>query len=182
MNDESGGSRDPRRRSRFQRAGMVAAVLASLALLAAACSGSSSSATAAETTLQKAVAYSHCMRSHGVPNYPDPNSQGNIVITPANHLTQGSPQFQSANKACEHLFPSAPITAAEQQKIIPLMLKFTACMRSHGITNFPDPIVDSQGIGFNPHGLDIHSPQFQAAQQACQKYTRAAGKYIPPGP
>jgi hypothetical protein len=32
-----------------------------------------------------------------------------------------------------------------------------------------------------PQGLDIHSPQFQAAHQACQKYEREASKYFPPG-
>lgn len=29
--------------------------------------------------------------------------------------------------------------------------------------------------------LDPRSPRFQAARQACQKYMREAGKYIPPG-
>jgi len=53
-------------------------------------------------------------------------------------------------------------------------LEFAECMRSHGITDFPDP---SSGGGFifpaSP-GM-IKSPQFQAAQEACQKY-------MPPGP
>lgn len=62
------------------------------------------------------------------------------------------------------------------------MLKFTARMRSHGILNFPDPIVNAQGAVFDPpKGLDVSSPRFKAARQACQKYQRAAAKYFPPG-
>ena len=43
-------------------------------------------------------------------------------------------------------------------------LKFAKCMRSHGITNFPDP---------TPHGQleyfgDTNSPQFRTAAQACR--------------
>lgn len=71
---------------------------------------------------------------------------------------------------------------AEQQALTPLMLKFTACMRSHGILDFPEPVVNAQGVSFDPpKGLDRNSPQMRAAQQACRQYQRAAGKYIPPG-
>lgn len=61
------------------------------------------------------------------------------------------------------------------------MLKFTACMRSHGILNFPDPTVNADGVSVDPGSLDLRSPQFRAAQQACQKYQREASKYFPPG-
>lgn len=61
------------------------------------------------------------------------------------------------------------------------MLKMAACMRSHGISNFPDPIVNSQGMAFNPHGIDTHSPRFLAAQQVCQVYRQKVQSYFPPG-
>jgi hypothetical protein len=70
---------------------------------------------------------------------------------------------------------------SEQQKIAPLMLRFATCMRSHGITNFPDPLVNGNGVAVDPKGFHPKSPQFKAAQQACQKYMTAAGKYFPPG-
>ena len=77
-------------------------------------------------------------------------------------------------------------TAAQQQRITSPMLRLTACMRAHGIADFPDPVVDSHGVtfGISPASkgdLDPHSPHFQAAQQACQKHRLAAQKYIPPG-
>jgi hypothetical protein len=48
-------------------------------------------------------------------------------------------------------------------------LEFAGCMRSHGITDFPDP---SSGGGFVFHASAgmTQSPRFQAAQKACQKY------------
>jgi hypothetical protein len=53
-------------------------------------------------------------------------------------------------------------------------------MRAHGIPDFPDPT----GSGFEflpPAGFDPQSPKVQAAQQACRKYSTAAGKLLPPG-
>ena len=41
------------------------------------------------------------------------------------------------------------------------------CMRAHGITNLPDPTVNGHGIGLQRGGIDLNSPQFRAAQQAC---------------
>jgi hypothetical protein len=50
-------------------------------------------------------------------------------------------------------------------------LRFVACMRSRGLPNFPDPTMSAQGIGFRVGrgGAGPRSPQFKAAQQACQK-------------
>jgi hypothetical protein len=42
------------------------------------------------------------------------------------------------------------------------VLAFAGCMRTHGVTNFPDP------GGQLPAGLDPSSPQYVAAQGACQ--------------
>ncbi len=51
-------------------------------------------------------------------------------------------------------------------------LKFSQCMRSHGLTNFPDPQISGNRVTIQTHegagGLDPNSPQFQAAQSACQ--------------
>ena len=166
------------------RASVLAAAVAGIALLAAACSGGGSASpagSAGQSNFDIALAYAKCMREHGAPDWPDPNSQGQLLKTHANSAAFRAPP--SAFRRCQHLLPhGGEITAAEQQAITPLMLKFTACMRSHGITNFPDPIVNAQFVGIlPPKGLDTHSPQFQAARQACRKYVNAAGKYIPPG-
>jgi hypothetical protein len=45
-------------------------------------------------------------------------------------------------------------------------LKFSACMRSHGEPNFPDPAAN--GSLTLPSGMNAESPQFQRAAKACQ--------------
>jgi hypothetical protein len=59
----------------------------------------------------------------------------------------------------------APVTAALEH--------FTACMREHGITNYPEP----EGAGFNMGHvhLDLTSPQFKAAEKACNSILQAIG-------
>jgi hypothetical protein len=52
----------------------------------------------------KALKYAQCMRSHGEPNFPDPNGQGVIEITNATGiLSPNSPQYQQAETACQSL-------------------------------------------------------------------------------
>ena len=172
-----------RRRPRAPwRAGTLAAGATGIAVLAAACGGGSASSAGSlgKSKLQTAVDYAKCMRSHGAPNWPDPDSQGHFLKTKTNAADFQAPA--SAYRACVHLLPNGgELTTAQQQIIAPLMLKLADCMRAHGITNFPDPTVNAGGISVDPRGLDTSSPQFHAAQQACRKYQTEAGKYMPPG-
>jgi len=164
------------------RAGVLAAGAAGIAMFAAACGGglASSAGSLGRSNLQIAISYANCMRSHGAPNWPDPNSEGQFLKTKTNRADFQAPA--SAYKTCLHLLPNGgQLTTAQQQIISPLMLKLASCMRSHGITSFPDPTVNASGVTIDPHGLDTSSAQFHAAQQACRKYMTEAGKYMPPG-
>ena len=157
------------------RPAALISALAGTALLAA-CSGSGVPASAKETDYQKAVAFSVCMRAHGEPGFPDPQPNGNLLIDgPKDHLNGAL--MASAQKACQHLMPrSAPMTAAQQQKVTAEALKFVACMRAHGLPTFPDPKVNAQGIEVQiPNGVAPNSAVLRNAQQACRKL-------IPGGP
>jgi hypothetical protein len=112
------------------------------------------------------------MRSHGVANFPDPNAQGAIQAT---GLDPGSTTFQAASNTCRHLLPNGgQPTPAQQAKALAQAIKFSQCMRSHGITDFPDPQSQAGGgISISLHStpgsdLNPNSPQFQDAQKACQ--------------
>jgi hypothetical protein len=178
MNDTTGGRRDPQQRPRFRRAGAPAAAAAGLALLASACGGggSSGSASSGRSGYQQMVAYSQCMRSHGAPFWPDPSkAPGGVydyTITPQISQQERGPGWQAALTACRKLAPrELPFTGAQMHAALPGLLKLARCMRAHGITSFPDPIDNPDFIGFKvPAGVDPHSPQFQAAQQACRAY------------
>ncbi len=79
--------------------------------------------------------------------------------------------MNSANKACQHLLPkSRPMTAEQQRQVTAQALRFTACMRSHGLPGMADPVVSANGISQRiPNGIKPNSPVFQSAQAACQK-------------
>jgi hypothetical protein len=73
--------------------------------------------TSAEKATAHAAAlkYATCMRSNGVPNFPDPNGQGLIQINAIGTLEPSSPQFQKAETACKSLesgFAESSSTAA----------------------------------------------------------------------
>jgi hypothetical protein len=46
------------------------------------------------------VRWARCMRSHGLPNFPDPNGQGAFDRS---EFDESTPAFQSASKACQSL-------------------------------------------------------------------------------
>ncbi len=160
-----------------------AGALAGLAMLAA-CSasppaGSSGSLPAGSSRYQKGLAYAECMRSHGIANFPDPNSQGrfiisNNVVNGVSHgVDQSSPQFVSANRTCEKLLPNGgQITAAQQRQQMSELLSVAECIRSHGIPNFPDPIQSGSGVSFPPQsGSGTDLARVQSLMQTCMKLT-----------
>jgi hypothetical protein len=116
--------------------------------------------------------FSACMRKHGVPNFPDPTGQGVITIHSGMGIDPGSPAFGSARNVCSKLLPNGgkptPAQIAQQQQ---KLLAFSACMRAHGLKDFPDPSNGGLRISTHPGSdLDPNNPTFKRAQQACQRY------------
>lgn len=48
-------------------------------------------------------------------------------------------------------------------------LNFARCMRSHRVSNFPDPTSNGGGFDVNVAGVNPSSPAFKAAQTACRQ-------------
>ena len=170
------------------RAAVVVGAAAVLVLLAAACGGSRSAigtpgpANAGGSPASASdVAYSACMRSHGVPNYPDPDSSGQFPKPDAHHLGVSGTRLQAAQQACQHLLPNTgralnansvqqcmmadDCPRALVQQVLTEERSYAQCMRSDGVPNWPDPVTDSQGRpvfaisiskdGFNPYSKPI---------------------------
>ena len=167
--------------------------MASLVLLTAACSGSPSSTSSSTGTggssngsaNSQLVAYSQCMRSNGVPNFPDP-AGGVPPKVSAQELGVSSSQLQVAQGACQHLLPatSGSLSGSSLQQcylagVCPQALvqqarnagrELARCMRSHGVPNWPDPIVDSQGRPlFNITVPRPPPPQVSTAMNECER-------------
>lgn len=171
-------------RGRWRRASLLVALALSGAFLLAACgsSGSAPSTTSSSSPPGSApsgsgkggvtIAYSQCMRSHGVPNFPDPNSQGVIEGKSSSGsggsgLNPNSPTYQAAQNTCQK-YASGGNTPADQAQQLKQALKFTACMRAHGVPNFPDPTVVNGQIEFDGTSGVGRTPDFPSAQSACQ--------------
>jgi hypothetical protein len=123
----------------------IAAIAA--ATVIAACGTNSSGASSSNSRLtaaqvrqaeQDAVSFAGCMRSHGVPDFPDsPYAQKHMIASSNGQ----APAVQSALAACSHLLPHGrqSQTPAHSQGQTAAMVAFARCLRSHGFPNFPDP-------------------------------------------
>jgi hypothetical protein len=161
------------RRPRSATARTAAALIATagLILLAAACGGSPSATNSGATMKSHQVAFSRCMRSSGVTNYPDPNSSGVTPKESSQELGVSSSKFQSAQSSCQHLLPNGGNgpDQAEIQQVKAKGLRFAQCMRTHGVA-LPDPGSDGQIPDPASVGLNQGSSSFEAANLACGKY------------
>ena len=150
--------------------------VAALSLLAAGCGGGSSTAAARRRPGAERLAYAQCMHSHGVPNFPDPTSSGEIPKDKIVPLV-GTPQFQAAQSACQHVMPASGL--GPEEPAVPTRtrladaLAFARCMRARGFTSFPDPTNQGQ---LTPQmvtaaGIDLHQPSLLRAGLACVPVT-----------
>jgi hypothetical protein len=149
-------------------------VVAAVLVLTAGCGGGSAT-TAATTTQGALLTYSHCMRSHGVPNFPDPDTSGEIPKDKVIAALGNGPQSQAAQRACQYLMPASGLGPSGAGATEPRgtrladALSFARCMRTRGFPSFPDPTSQGQ---LTPEmvtaaGIDLHQPSLLSAGLAC---------------
>lgn len=162
----------------MRRTARIALAAAGCVLAIAAC-GSSARAGNPSSAAPGAIKYASCLRTHGVPNFPDPGGGGGLQIP--NGINPASPAFQTAQRECRSLMPggSGPGAATGQQK--EMMLRLARCMRVHGVSGFHDPVSSppANPAGFAlafgrpgafivvPDSLDPQSPTFKQAAKTC---------------
>ena len=165
---------------------LVAALcLIAAALLISACGGSSKDPTRTDPA-DRAVAFSRCMRSHGVKDFPDPQVAAGGAVKLQFKSGAGSPdvtKMKSAQEACRHLIAAGEkkLTPQERVEREEQVTKFARCMREHGVNVHAG--TEGGGVKIQVHpgggGPNPESPSFQAAQKACQGLLPFKGK--PPG-
>jgi hypothetical protein len=137
-------------------------------------SGASSTSGGGQTVArtQAAFRFARCMRSHGVPGFPDPTTRAfKFALTPSSGNAR-SPSFRSAETACQHLLPDGGPpneTPARRQAQIAAGLAFAGCLRTHGFPNFPDPTSSGE---LTPQmvtqaGINLHQPAVLHAADTC---------------
>jgi hypothetical protein len=210
---------DPQPLTRSPHARLLAVATLISGVLVAGCAGGSRSATVvvvggatapASTTASASrpsgvggpgLAFAKCMRSHGVPNFPDPTAGGHgFQVSP--RLDLSSPAFKAAKATCQRFLPvlGGPGGPQFSEQSLVNVRKVAVCMRRHGIPQFPDPstsrrstfamsgareITDFDGVFLVfPSTLDMQSPAYMQAAAACgtlaQKLGRGRSGPLPP--
>lgn len=164
---------------------IAALALLSIAVPISGCGSGTPAGTAGAqsttTTASEAVRFSECMRGHGVGRFPDPGPSGKLTIDEianGSSLDTSSPTFTRALSACHKLEPGGFTGRRRSAAQTRAALRFAACIRAHGVTDFPDPINGQPLIDTNripstatPTGMSI----LNAAMQRCSAYSSAAG-------
>jgi hypothetical protein len=171
-----------------QRLAVLAALAVVPAVVAAGCgsggpttTSTGSAAAAAGGPAAAAFQYARCMRQHGVPNFPDPHvttTAGSVRISMMAPASAGAaPAMKSADKACQGILPTpgnaGPSSGGPNKQDL---LAFAHCLRSRGISGFPDP--NAQGRltlqMISGAGVDYRSRTFETAADSCVGVTHGA--------
>ena len=173
----------------------LSVMLAGLAFLIAGCGGTNGppvanlgapTTTSAQPVQKSALRYSECMRSHGVPNFPDPSPGGGFEFSPDSGLSPSSPAVKRAQATCRKYLPVGGDMAPGAQthptpQLLAHMASIARCMRRHGVADFPDPrtsipptlpangeVSNIQGaVLVFPNSAELQSPVFVRAAAAC---------------
>jgi hypothetical protein len=160
-------------------------------LLAAGCGGGSpgvanvatSTINSTATAQNGALAFARCMRSHGIPGWPDPLSNGGFDKSRLRQLGLSVSRVRALEEGpCNHLLN---VGASQGYTITPAdrtdYLHAAACMRSHGVPGFPDPTFKNNGVQTNiPASINQDSAQFKSAAETCTKLIPVGLPYSTP--
>lgn len=147
--------------------------------------GAASSGPSSPSALASdALAYAKCMRSSGVPSFPDPSAGGGFLFHTRAGMNSSSPAFKAAQAKCRHVMPPGPGSGpGPSPQTLARFLSIARCMRQHGVYDFPDPrtsvpsnpfgsgagvISDIEGVILVfPSTINQQSPEFTRAAAAC---------------
>jgi hypothetical protein len=161
-------------------------ITTSLAACTSASSGHQSNpsqgASAQARVLQIWQRFTACARMHGAPDLPDPqvNSDGKVSFgDPTDKSSQrykSEVSSASVQNMCNSILSALPasgqtVNHGPSAAQLAAMRNFAQCMRSAGITAWPDPNSDGtfpiQGTSL---AQDIKSSRVESAIQSCRKY------------
>lgn len=189
MNGTTGRSPHSGKRSvhypRLLSAAFVAYLLATVGLVLGACGGSGPGVAALGSTTSTTGAssvsgqaqldmFGACMRSHGLPEFPNPIKNGNTVTL----SRPNSPLYPRAEAACRELLPGSlgsfgTITSADEADY----LKAVSCMHAYGFPQMPDPTFSGGTVHLVLPSIDKHSTLFEKAFGTCRKLIPAGLPY-----
>ena len=160
--------------------------------------GGSAAPTAPADPEEAMLAFTKCMKEHGVDiqmSIVTEGSGGGVQIEGGSDVgTEAQPvtgafdpkAMEEADKACRDLLPAGGMlgdpNATMDPAVADQMLEFAQCMRDHGV-DFPDPEFSGGGVmvqvgGDETGAIDPMSETFQAAQEACGKELPGGAPFV----
>ena len=130
--------------------------------------------------------WAQCIRSHGMPNWPDP------IINPVTSypdFPQDAPRIPaSTQQACgsitSRLPPQAQASHPPTARSMQSLLRFARCMRSHGIPGWPAPnalgefpLTQQMAIGIKKGAIQVKGTD-HTAMTACISYVPGGTQYL----
>ncbi|HEX3931939.1 MAG TPA: hypothetical protein VHW64_14640 [Nocardioides sp.] len=183
----------------------MAAAIAATVLVLAGCGPGPASTDAGGTSATgsmspSAIAFSACMRGHGVPSYPDPDIKGMPGRADPRQLGVSPALFQVAERTCRPLLPTdgslqqqtqrcvlfGECPQALVQQLLAIERQWAQCLRAHGVPNWPDPVISAKGgrpvFDLSGAGMDPRSantPQALAEEAACRQLVGSSVPNLP---
>lgn len=158
---------------RRQARRLVPALLVVVPLLVlAACGQNNRNGVTSVDKAEAGRAYAQCIRDNGVPDFPDPDANGQLR-GPA-HEKQSDPNFRAAQEKCRNLAPGGQHQRSDPATV-EQMRAFSQCMRDNGLPDFPDPDADGRVRG--PGHEQQDTPTFRAAMQTCRQKLPGGGDH-----
>ena len=124
--------------------------------------------------------YARCVRSHGYPDFPDPqvNSQGKASF--GGSAAQDKAIGQQLDHTCGPILRRLPATALGRTPVTPAVLRqerqFAACLRRNGLSQWPDPRPDGTfPLAGTPYPAMGKSGPVLAGLEACRRYDTFGG-------
>jgi hypothetical protein len=174
-------------------------VITSTVLVMAGCGGSTPLAgSGGSSSAPSAIGYSVCMRSHGVPGFPDPTANGPVLKADPQQLGVSPARYELARQGCQHLLPNTGTTEEQRQQTQCMtsgtcslstvqtwmtgLRALAMCLRSHGAPNWPDPVLTSQRLPhfrYDEAGIDHHSVSTLDKVKTCIRLTGFQGVPLP---
>ena len=167
------------------------AVAAALVMMLAGCGGGGTHTAAAAGpgggsgstahTQRVLDEYAQCVRTHGFPNFPDPriNASGELIDGAAQPWVKQA--ALQTDHACGNILSQLPPRVGQQSgPVTPAQLaqerRFAACMRQHGLPDWPDPQPDgSFRLSTTPYATMGKTGPVLTGIEACRQYETFGG-------
>ena len=140
--------------------------------------GGGSSGNGGGDLQERALEFAKCMRQHGI-DMPDPKVDANGKMQMRVNGRRGDEaKMREAQTACQDKMGGAfgPGSGPADPEFQEKALKYSQCMRQHGVPKFPDPQPNGGLLVGPDSGVDPSSPTFKAADKACQQLLPKAGE------